>query len=267
VRSLLALKKVRDELRAGYDLIRAQRDALVTANKQREELTAFLVHDLKNLLQGLLANAEFLVDCEDVRGAAREAVHDVRIGATSMYRMVLNLFDIQRSEDGSLVPRLSVIDVGSLLDAVRAEFMRRAAERGIKLEMFVETTTPKLRADRDLLRRLLENLLDNAMRYSPANGTVRVSTFGQDDAIELRVQDDGPGVPAEHRERIFEKFVRLGDAAARASHRNRGLGLAFCRLAASVHGGRVWVEDAEPRGSRFCVRIPADGAVAQRTPP
>ena len=105
--------------------------------------------------------------------------------------------------------------------------------------------------DPDLVHRIIANLVDNAIRHAPEGTNVRIAATRVDGATELRVIDAGPGVPPNVRARVFERFVTSGDSATRT---NRGLGLAFCKLAIEAHGGRIWIEDAEP-GAVFCIEL------------
>ena len=102
--------------------------------------------------------------------------------------------------------------------------------------------------------------MHNAVKHAPHGSTVRIEARRDDGNLELRVLDDGPGVPLADAERIFERFVMLGDNPSRSG--SHGLGLAFCRLATEAHGGRIWVEARSPRGASFCVRIPQPASVA-----
>ena len=111
-----------------------------------------------------------------------------------------------------------------------------------------------IRADPDLLRRVIENLLDNAIRHAPEDSEIQMSAVRQDGSMELRVADRGPGIPPEMRDKIFERFIQL-DVNERVTRTGRGLGLAFCKLAVEALGGTIWVEDAMP-GALFCVRLP-----------
>ena len=112
-------------------------------------------------------------------------------------------------------------------------------------------------ADPDLLRRVLENLLDNALRHAPEGSVVRVSGLAHAGEVELRVADTGPGVPESMRQLVFDPFVQVESNDRSVTRSGRGLGLAFCRLAVEAHGGRIWVEDASP-GAVFCLRLPHD---------
>ena len=254
VRSLLWVKRLRDELAQGYDLIRSQRDALLQAQRQKEELSALVVHDLKSPLTAILVNVEYLVREAKLEDDDRSAMREVLSAAEAMHRMVMNLLDISRSEDGTLVPKKTEVDLVALVDEVCAVAARRSEQRNLKLTHDVSAKT--LRADKDLLQRLLENLVDNGIKYTSA-GAIHIGAHEVESGfVEIRVSDEGPGVPEDHREKIFEKYVQL-DRDAGAQSGSRGLGLAFCRLAVEAHGGRIWVEENRPRGSSFCVRLPA----------
>ncbi len=256
VRSLLWVKRLRDELTQGYDLIRSQRDALLRAQRQKEELSALVVHDLKNPLTAILANAGYLVNAGHLEEDHRAALRDVLGSAKAMHRMVMNLLDISRSEDGTLVPKLVDVDLRALVEEICRVVAKRAEERQLTLRHEVGIST--LRADRDLFQRLLENLVDNGLKYTPAGGTIEIrAQRASDGSVEVRISDEGDGVPKEYREKIFEKYFQLDRDVAKNAETSRGLGLAFCRLAAEAHGGRIWVEENQPKGSSFCVRIPS----------
>jgi signal transduction histidine kinase len=129
---------------------------------------------------------------------------------------------------------------------------RRVAERSQRLELEAEPAV--VEGDRDLLRRVLENLVDNACKYTNEGGVISIRTRREAKSIKVEVVDDGPGIPAEARERVFDKYVQLGERRARSS---RGLGLAFCKLAIEAHGGHIWVQDNQPHGARFCIELDA----------
>jgi len=257
VRSLIRIKRMSRNLQSSHELIRGQRDALLRLQKQKDELAALVVHDLKNPLAAILANLHYLARESYFEEDHREAMRDV-LGATdAMHRMVLDLLDISRSEDGTLAPKLAEFDLSALIEEICATLRRRIED--YKLELAVDVAVKGVRADKDLLRRLIENLLDNCIKYTPSGGVIRLRarTCGEK-RFEVRVYDQGPGVPQDYRERIFEKYVQLDRDAGTHARASRGLGLAFCRLAAEAHGGRIWVEDNRPKGSTFCVELPSD---------
>jgi signal transduction histidine kinase len=187
-----------------------------------------------------------------------DALHDVSACAQTMLRMVLNLLDISRSEDGKLIPQVSEFDALGLLEQVRGSAQRRADMESRTL--IVEEAEGKplhIRADMDLLRRVLDNLVDNSLKYTPRGTAVVLSASMHGDRVRLTVKDQGAGVPADQRERIFEKYAQLDTDVRLSMRASRGMGLVFCKLAAEAHGGRVWVEENTPRGSAFIVELPA----------
>ncbi|HET6151293.1 MAG TPA: hybrid sensor histidine kinase/response regulator [Polyangia bacterium] len=267
IRSLLRVRRLSDQLRRNYDVTRSQRDDLLEAHRQKIELATLLVHDLKNPLSSILSNVEYLTQNAKMRDDDRESLNDVLRASRSMFRMVMNLLDISRSEDGALVPRCTELDVDGLLQEISSETALRLRERDQTLEVQVAPGTGTILADRDLVRRVIENLVDNSHKYSPRGGTITIevsvppaSAVSPDvegaPAIELRIRDQGAGIPMSYRTRIFEKYVRVDDRSPDEPRNSQGLGLVFCRTAIEVHGGRIWVEDNAPKGCCFCVRLP-----------
>jgi signal transduction histidine kinase len=265
VRSLLRIRALSDELKRNYDVIREQRDALLSAQRQKEELTALIVHDLKNPLSSILSNVQFCVGQKGLGTEERESRRDVLRASQSMVRMVMNLLDVSRSEDGALVPRMAPFGLPSLLEEVCSEMGRRVEDKAQKLVLQVAPEVRTLIADRDLVRRILENLIDNAYKYGPRQADIGVEAVvipGDDSgpaAVEIRVRDQGEGIPGPFRLKIFEKYARVDDRPAHEVRNSHGLGLVFCQRAVDVHGGRIWVEDNVPRGSCFHVRLVLDG--------
>jgi two-component system sensor histidine kinase/response regulator len=126
----------------------------------------------------------------------------------------------------------------------------------VTLDSSVEASS--IFADEDLLRRLLANLVDNAVRHAPARSVVRVAVRVGASGVDIRVTDLGAGVPPDMRAGIFDAFVQLEGEGRPRTRAGRGLGLTFCKLVAESHGGKIWIEDASP-GAVFCVSIPDAG--------
>jgi signal transduction histidine kinase len=283
IRSLLRIKHLSDELKCNYEVIRSQRDALIEVERQKREFATLVVHDLKNPLSSILSNVQYLAGSPDLHERDRESLVDVLRASRSMFRMVMNLLDISRSDDGALVPRYAEFDILALLNEISSETVRRLEDKEQKLVLKVDGEVSGIVADRDLIRRVIENLVDNAHKYSPRNGTISIEVAParlrrrSDDAtagprIEIRIRDEGGGIPADYRSRIFDKYVRVDDHQQTPlvePHSSHGLGLVFCRTAIEVHGGEIWVDDNPPRGSCFCLRLPARRPVdlLEATPP
>jgi two-component system, sensor histidine kinase and response regulator len=269
VRSLLRIKELSDELKGNYEIIREQRDALLAAQHEKDELTALIVHDLKNPLSSILSNVQYCVAQKGLGSEERESLRDVLRASQSMVRMVMNLLDVSRSEDGALVPRAAAFELPALLEEVCSEMGRRVEDKNQSLVLQVAPAVSGLVADRDLLRRILENLIDNAYKYGPRHasivveaGLVEPQEGAAGPAVEIRVRDEGEGIPPAFRSKIFEKYARVDGRAAHEVRNSHGLGLVFCQRAVEVHGGRIWVDDNAPRGSCFHVRLAVDGRAA-----
>jgi len=231
-----------------------QRDALVLAEHRKQELADLLVHDLKSPITGILTNVSFALTSSALPTESWEALHDAVSAAESMLRMVMNLLDISRSEDGCLRANLADVDLLALIEQVRAGMEPRAKLESRQLEVEPSAGRVLLLADGDLLRRVLENLLDNCLKYAPRGSPVRIGVERADGVLRIRVKDQGSGIPPAERTRIFDKYAQLGASAP--ARMSRGLGLTFCKHATEAHGGRIWVENNHPTGSVFVVELP-----------
>jgi signal transduction histidine kinase len=252
----LRLRRMSSELRDHYELVRRQRDELMRLQLQQERLTAFVVHDLKNPVNVIDLHAQLLLRQRDLADNAKNSVHQIREEVRSLMRLILNLLDISKAEEGRLVARPARLDLAELCSRICETVQVRAKAANVALRC--ELAVPEIDADPDLFRRVLENLVDNALRYAPNGSEVRITSAPGDGVIELRVADSGPGVPEALRAKIFERFYQV-QAGATEQRTSRGLGLAFCRMAVEAHGGQIALEPSAV-GTVFCVRLPAQRA-------
>lgn len=251
----LLVSTFEDSVRTNRQLERRQEE-LVRAQRQKEALSALVVHDLKNPLNGIFLIGRLLSHEKGLSEDGRDSVRQLQSASQAMLRMTLNLLDISRSEDGLLTPHSRTIDLGELLQETRAAMSYAAQQRSTTIVVDAPPRGTTVHADRDLLTRVLENLVDNSIKYTPGGSVVRVEVPTRDDGwTEICVRDNGPGVPPEYREKIFDRYVQLepGGGQQRTS---RGLGLSFCRLAIEAHAGTITVEENQPSGSSFCIRLP-----------
>ena len=236
-----------------FELLRRQRDDLMRLSLQKERLSSFVIHDLKNPVSTVDLLAQLLQRDKTLAPQARETANAIRVEVSSLMRLILNLLDISRSEEGALTIAPVGFELATLVSAVVDNLQVHAQAKQISLES--EVVGAELRADPDLLRRVLENLVENALRHAPQGSKVLLSLRHHPAELELRIADQGRGIPAAMREAIFGRFVQAERQDAALSRTGRGLGLTFCRLAVEAHGGRIYVEDGEP-GAVFCVRLP-----------
>jgi len=256
VRSLLRITELQAERRKDAELLRAQRDALLKAKRRNEELAELIVHDLRNPLASILANLQFTLASGQLGGEPNEALKDSVHAAEALHRMILNLLDMSRSDDAGLRMQTGHMDLLRIAREVRDQVHHRSQQDGKTVVVATEQQTVGLYGDPVILRRVLENLIDNSIKYTPSGGTITIELSQTSTGALLRVRDQGPGVPEAYRESVFDKYAQLDRDAARRARSSRGLGLAFCRLAVEAHGGRIWIEDNEPRGAVFCVALP-----------
>ncbi|MBK9795943.1 MAG: hybrid sensor histidine kinase/response regulator [Holophagaceae bacterium] len=245
VRSLMRLKRLQAE-------VQAERDNLLDLQKQREQLFEFIVHDLKNPLSAIQMGLDLL---DGTQGAASQnQVHRLRDTARYMGRMIQNILDIGRAEQVGLELRKTRFGLAGWLAGLQQEVESQAQSRQHRLSWECPEEL-EVEADAEVLQRLLLNLIDNALKYSPNGSQTRIVARSDGNSVRLEVRDQGDGIPEAMREQIFGKFVRL-DERSTDLRSGSGLGLAFCRMAAEAHEGRIWVEDNDPKGSVFALEIP-----------
>lgn len=249
VQTAMRLRRIAVERSELVAQLKHQRDVLQRLELHKEQLAAFLVHDLKNPVHAIDLHAQTVVRAAEDVERSRRAAGRIRDEARTLLRMITNLLDISKADEGRLAPVPSPVPVDALMQGVIEELGAHAAASGVQIES--ELGARELHADPDLTSRVLANLVDNAIRHAPEGSSVRVAILAVDENVEIRVADEGPGVPHDARDAVFERFRSESAASTRT---NRGLGLAFCKLAVEAQGGRIWIEDGSP-GAVFCVRL------------
>jgi signal transduction histidine kinase len=168
-------------------------------------------------------------------------------------RLTNSLLDLSRLESGQPVAN-TFPTPPSILTRDALEAVQPVAEnKNQSLLSTVPSDLPYVLVDADMIRRVLVNLLENAVKFSPPGGHIELGAAQQDDWVRVWVLDNGPGIPETDQERIFKKFIRLNQED---SPQGLGMGLAYCRLAIEGHGGRIWVESQPGKGSKFCFILP-----------
>jgi signal transduction histidine kinase len=236
---------------------RAQREALARLKRQKDGLLQLVVKDLQTPLSAIHSHAAQVQSRsylpEDVRGAA----HHIREGTESVQRLVANLLEASQ-EDAPLVTRPSEFDVTALLSEVARDFALRTQGTRRQFSHWARVAERHITADRQMLRRAVDNLLDNSFRFTAlSGGQVTLEALQPEpDLLELRVRDDGPSIPASARAHVFEAHPPEEVLAPDRARASSSLGLAFCRHVVEAHGGWIWVEENMPKGVVFCLRIP-----------
>lgn len=222
----------------------------------RKETTDLIIHDLRNPLNAinLSLNTLALVLPENLPQANRQLLEVAKMSVDHMKQLVDSLLGVSRMEAGEEEFEFVQTDLADLIQAVASRFTVLGIKK-ISLRQQIEPALPMVSIDADKIARVIVNLLDNAFRYTPENGSIAIEARRLGSQIHISVSDAGPGIPVDQRERIFTRFAQIN--LDNPSRRGFGLGLAYCRLAIEAHGGRIWVEDGPGgRGSCFVFTLP-----------
>jgi NtrC-family two-component system sensor histidine kinase KinB len=229
----------------------------------REELTNTIIHDLRGpltaILGGLSMLPEMVQDVETMDLPVINEVIEIAHNSTeSLLSMVESLLDVARMDSGNLALEQEPTPLNEPLDNALRLLNMLASNTRVTLATDVPPDFPPLHIESDKVRRVLINLVDNALRYTPRDGSVTVHAECAPDGAQaiISVVDTGPGIPAEMRDRIFERYATGVTGQAKKKHRGLGLGLTFCKMAVEAHGGRIWVEDGLEGGAAFRFTLP-----------
>lgn len=253
-------------LRAKERALVTKNEQLVEAGRQRSQFMANITHELRTPIHGICGLAD-LVDA-GVYGPTTEkqqgAVRDIKGSALSLLRLIDDLLTLARDDAGRLDYRPGDVDLDEVLASVMATVGLLRGTREMRVALEAEAALPALFTDRGKLVQVLVNLLANAVKFTPDGGhvTLRVRRRGAD-RIELAVADDGIGVPADQRARIFEPFKQVDGSTERA-YGGAGLGLALVKRLTAMMGGEIALESEVGRGSTFTLTLPVVGPPSMR---
>ncbi|MBS1956032.1 MAG: HAMP domain-containing histidine kinase [Cyanobacteria bacterium SZAS-4] len=225
--------------------------------QQKEDFVAALTHDLKSPLIACMRAVELLVLGKLAEDQKMPVYKQLLESIKSMLRMIWNLLDVYRNDAGHLNPVIELVSVKDLLMHCVSEFSFGIDEKQLQLNLdSMEAVDNEIATDRILLRRVLINLFDNAIKFSPQKGELTVCTFRRDKKLFIAVSDSGPGMPEAQQKRIFERFwqTKLG----RDRGIGTGLGLHLSRQIMNVLGGTIECHSKENHGTRFTVSLPCE---------
>ena len=250
----VALDRARLEVRARL----AQLDA--ETNQLRAAMFSSVTHDLRTPLASIKAGVTSLLDTGVHHDEAQqhELLTTVLEETDRLNRLVGNILDLARIRAGALIPRRVPTAIDEVAEAVVARLRPRLTLWQVKAELLLPPDLPEVPADPVQIDQVMTNLLENAARHSPSGGTVRLRVAREEGSIRVRVSDEGPGIPREEHEKVFEAFYR-GKENPESS--GSGLGLAISKAIVTAHGGRIWVEETTGGGTAVVFDIPLEEAV------
>ena len=237
---------------------RIEKIKLKSTLETREELTHMIVHDLRSPLTVVSGYMDVLAGTGKLKPTEAKFVAEAQRGAIKMRDMITTLLDVDRLEAGQMPLRLETHDLAQLVPTVANQFS--PVLRGRTLRCEVPTKPIAVSCDADVIRRVLENLISNAIKFTKSDGTIRVTVQPNETDVTISVSDDGPGIPPDQHKHIFEKFGQT-DSGAKQQH-STGIGLAFCRLAVEAHHGKIGVQSEPGKGSTFSFYLPIRDPVA-----
>lgn len=233
-----------------------ERAALRAKNEQlRADLLRAISHDLRTPLTSISGNAaNLLANDEKLEGEARQQIFlDIYDNSMWLINLVENLLSITRIEDGRMSLHLSTELVGEVMEEALRHCNRKGSEHTLRIDLPDELLLARM--DARLIVQVLINLVDNAIKYTPAGSTITLSARRQEGFAALSVTDDGPGIPAGMQPHIFEMFY-TGEHRVADSRRSLGLGLALCKAIVAAHGGTITLADNQPHGCVFTFTVP-----------
>lgn len=228
-------------------------EALERDERLRRQMMADIAHELRTPLSVIRGQVEALQD--GVFELSPENLKPIHDQTLLLGRLVEDLRDLALAEAGRLPLERTEVSLERLIRRIVEAFQPRAQEKGLALSVELPEALPPVQADAQRLEQVLENLLSNALRYTPAGGTVNVRAWEEPQWVVFTVEDTGTGIAAEDLPHIFERFYRADKARSRADG-GTGLGLSIAKQLVEAHGGRISAESAPGKGTRFTVRLP-----------
>jgi PAS domain S-box-containing protein len=233
--------------------IEALYDQMRSLDKVKNDLTHMIVHDLRTPLTSLIAGLQTIQPAEEDR-----EILDISLsGGQTLLGMINDLLDISKMEEGLMNLDRSVFSLQELVNGAFQQVSWLADEKDLVMQAEISPEVLALEGDVEKLQRVMVNLLGNAVKFTPAKGSITVIAYMDplNQQLVVGIRDTGEGIPKEAFERIFEKFEQVESRKA-GKTKSTGLGLAFCKLVIEAHGGKIWVESDSGHGSTFYFTIP-----------
>ena len=240
--------------------IKHQYDDLENTIRLRDDLSNLVVHDMRSPLNIIMGHGEMLLNVPNLQEGLVNRITKINEQSERLNKLINEMLMIARMEQGKMVLNLVSSNLNQVIERVVSDHKVIAEARNLNITLALCKDGCSAVIDEHLMSRVIDNLLSNALKFSPAYSEIKIqtTTFGlpQKPALGFMIFDQGPGISSEFQEEIFEKYKVV--ALKKAGVSQVGLGLFFCKLVIEAHQGRIWVENNKPLGSVFCFEIPVN---------
>lgn len=244
-----------------YEETRRQARELEKANQLQADFTAMIAHDLRSPLMNISGAAEVMMNglFGDVNDEQERWLGKILANSHSLVNLVSDFLDVAKLEAGYIQLALEPMDLRELIDKSLDNFLFLAQKKQICLTKSVPGFIPLVQGDRPRLEQVINNLMSNAIKFTPADGRIELGVAAADDAhVKVWVKDSGVGIPHGEMAELFEKYRQCSNTTniADSGYKGTGLGLVICKMVVQAHGGKIWVESEEGKGSTFSFSLP-----------
>jgi two-component system, sensor histidine kinase and response regulator len=250
IKNFLKTKYLYDKVEKSYREIKA-------LDELKDSLTSFIIHDLRTPLSGISGYLDLLSISNNLQKQDLADVDMAQQNVKMMISMISNLLDMAKMENNEMEINTEDCELQEIVSSAIRAIAPMINEKAIHLFDKTNGKNVRVKVQRDLIERVVQNLLSNAIHYSPEEGNILIESELDEKSkfVVISVTDNGSGVPKEYQQKIFDKFTTV-ETREKRMYGSTGLGLAFCKLAVELHGGKIWVEDRNGRGSIFRFTLP-----------
>ncbi|HEY4715913.1 MAG TPA: ATP-binding protein [bacterium] len=251
ITALIKSRKTQKELEKFYNEFKK-------LNELKNNLTAMIVHDIKNPLAVVLSTVEFMLSDGKFTQEMTENLDIIYTESKKAINLATSLLDIEKLESGTMKIQYQPFNIWDIIQREMHLLTRVAKLQRTKFLLKKQNPMPLCYGDINLISRVVTNLLDNALRHSPKDGTITISAAHDEnnpEFIKACIENQGTGIPKEFHEKIFDKFMTV-EMLQNTRRYSTGLGLTFCKMVVEIHQGKIWVESELNKNCRFCFTIP-----------
>jgi signal transduction histidine kinase len=242
-----------------YQQTKDQAAALDKANKMQADFTAMIAHDLRSPLSNSIAMSEMLLGgfFGSLNEEQKKWITKIETSSRNLVNLVSDFLDVSKLEAGRIDLKRQPVDLMNLIGDAVENYMAIAKNKRISLCSVVDPGLPQIFADPRRIEQVLGNLLSNAAKFTPEGGKIEVRACRDNHSgIRVQVSDDGVGISAEEMGSLFQKYCQTSSGMY-SKHNGTGLGLVVCKMIVEAHGGKIWAESQEGKGSTFSFVLPA----------